>query len=131
MTRVWDEEGATTPHDGAPPRRVRKHVHQGLGGSGLRASAGDWGAQGERRAPGTGGLRAQGECGGLGGSGRAPCAGDWGAQGEGETLLGAKPDGEAGRRRRLPRGERGPGLPATWAPRRPRPSPAKVTAQTR
>lgn len=95
MTRVWDEEGATTPHDGAPPRRVRKHVHQGLGGSGLRASVGDWGAQGE-----------------------------------GETLLGAKPDGEAGRRRRLPRGERGPGLPATWAPRRPRPSPAKVTAQT-
>lgn len=117
VTRVWDEEGATTPHDGAPPRRVRKHVHQGLGGSGLRASVGDWGAQGE--------------CGRLGGSGRAPCAGDWGAQGEGETLLGAKPDGEAGRRRRLPRGERGPGLPATWAPRRPRPSPAKVTAQTR
>lgn len=85
----------------------------------------------EARAPGTGGLRAQGERGGLGGSGRAPCAGDWGAQGKGETLLGAKPDGEAGRRRRLPRGERGPGLPATWAPRRPRLSPAKVTAQTR
>lgn len=56
MTRVWDEEGATTPHDGAPPRRVRKHVHQGLGGSG--------------QAWGTGGLRAQGERGGLGGSGR-------------------------------------------------------------
>lgn len=59
VTRVWDEEGATTPHDGAPPRRVRKHVHQGLGGSGLRASVGDWGAQGERHAPGTGGLRAR------------------------------------------------------------------------